>query len=168
MVAEQGADLRSITSGRVLVWPIVIDRIKQRPMLGWGRRGYHVSGASDELFEKAGPVATTFGHPHNAYLQLVLDTGLVGAFPILLFYFLTMTRSAALLRDKSPIICAAGGTCLMLTGAQLMASVGSQSFYPRAGVVLMWCSIGLMYAVYSRSRYRNRGAEKKQVTQRSA
>ena len=26
---------------------------------------------------------------------------------------------------------------------QLIASIGAQSFYPRAGVVIMWCTIGL-------------------------
>jgi len=168
VVGEQAADLGSITSGRVTVWQIVIDRIKDRPMTGWGRRGFHASGASDELFETAGPAASTFYHPHNAYLQLVLDNGLIGAIPILLFFGLIMKRSATLFRDKAPIICAAGGTCLLLTGAQLVASVGSQSFYPRAGVVLMWCSIGLMYAVYVRSRYRKPRGSKDGPTQEAA
>lgn len=160
VVGAEGTDLNSVTSGRVFVWPIVLDRISEQPFIGWGRRGFHASGASDELFETIGPEAVAFGHPHNAYLQLVLDTGLIGAFPILLFFSLTMMRSARLFRDKSPIICAAGGMCLLLTGAQLVASVGSQSFYPRAGVVLMWCSIGLMYAVYTRSRYRGGDGKK--------
>lgn len=159
IVGEQSTDLSSVTSGRSTVWPVVIERIKDRPWIGWGRRGFHTSRASDELFETIGPVAATFGHPHNAYFQLLLDTGIIGAVPVLLFYALTMMRSAKLFRDRSPIICAAGGICLLLTGAQLVASVGSQSFYPREGVVLMWCSIGLMYAVFTRSRYGKSGSK---------
>jgi hypothetical protein len=65
-----------------------------------------------------------------------------------------MMRAAKMFRDRdSPKIVAAGGVCLAVTGAHLIASVGAQSFYPKTGSVLMWCTIGLMYAVYSRSRY---------------
>jgi O-antigen ligase len=160
IVGEESVDLTSVTSGRVVVWPLVIDRIAEKPLFGWGRRGFHLSGASQDLFDLIGQGAGRFNHPHNAYLQLILDNGLLGALPIFLFFGLTLWRSKILFLDKdSPLIAAAGGVCLVLTTAQLVASLGAQSFYPRAGVVLMWCSIGLMYAVYSRSRYSRRAPE---------
>lgn len=150
---EEDLDIASVTSGRSYVWPIVIDRIEDRPFIGYGRNGYHISGASYELIEKTGHIAREFAHPHNAYLQLLLDTGLIGAIPIFLFFGLTFRRSATLFRLKdSPLLATAGGISLVMVGGQLIASVGSQSFYPRAGVVLMWCSIGLMYAVYTRQK----------------
>lgn len=157
VVGEETTDLTSVTSGRVVVWPIVIERIGQRPWIGWGRRGFHLSGGSLELFELIGQGAGRFNHPHNAYLQFTLDNGLLGALPVFFLFGLTMLRAAAMFRDRdSPKIAAAGGVCLAMTGAFLLASVGAQSFYPKTGSVLMWCSIGLMYAVYSRSRYSRR------------
>ncbi|MDH4055886.1 MAG: O-antigen ligase family protein [Gammaproteobacteria bacterium] len=160
IVGEETTDLASVTSGRILVWPLVLESISEKPFFGWGRRGFHLSGSSQELFDLIGQGAGRFNHPHNAYLELILDNGLIGALPIFLFFGLTLWRSNRLFQDKdSPLIAAAGGICLVLTTAQLVASLGAQSFYPRAGVVLMWCSIGLMYAVYSRSRYGRRATE---------
>ena len=39
---------------------------------------------------------------------------------------------------------AAGGVCLALVLALLIAAIGSQTFYPREGSVGMWAAIGLM------------------------
>lgn len=164
VVGEEATDLTSVTSGRIVVWPIVIDRIGEKPLFGWGRRGFHLSGGSLELFDLIGQGAGRFNHPHNAYLQFTLDNGMLGALPVFLFFGLTMLRAAAMFRDRdSPKIAAAGGICLAVTGAHLIASVGAQSFYPKTGSVLMWCSIGLMYSVYSRSRYSRRATGDEQL-----
>jgi hypothetical protein len=45
------------------------------------------------------------------------------------------------------VFVAAGGACLALILALLVASVGSQTFYPREGAVGLWCVIGLMLRV---------------------
>jgi hypothetical protein len=59
-----------------------------------------------------------------------------------------MFHSASLLRDsRSMVFVAAGGACLALILALLVASAGSQSFYPREGALGMWCAIGLMLRV---------------------
>ena len=56
-----------------------------------------------------------------------------------------MFHSVSLLRDsRSAVFVAAGGACLALILALLIASAGSQTFYPREGAVGMWCVIGLM------------------------
>jgi hypothetical protein len=45
------------------------------------------------------------------------------------------------------VFVAAGGATLALVLALLVASIGSQTFYPREGAVGMWCVIGLMLRV---------------------
>ena len=103
-------------------------------------------GISEYLFQELGE---SFPHPHNAYLQLLLDNGVIGAIPILIFYFLLVKYSMSLFKDsRSPIFVGIGGICLSLVLAFLAASLGSQSFYPREGSVGMWCAIGLMLRVY--------------------
>ena len=156
IAGESETDLSSVTSGRILIWPTIIDYIKKEPLIGYGRRGMHTSGASVDLRDLLGAKASFFGHPHNAYLELLIDNGIIGAIPILLFFYLTIMRSAQLFRHKEGgSIAAIGGIALALIGAQLIASVGAQSFYPRSGVVLMWSSIGMMYAVYVRMPRQN-------------
>jgi O-antigen ligase len=137
-------DYASITSDRILIWPSVIDAIEERPFVGYGRKGYHISGASREIRELYGEKGAGFPHPHNAYLEILIDNGIIGAMPVLLFFFSVLRRSAALFRNKTdPLYAAVGGISLAFVFGQLVASIGAQSFYPRAGVVLMWATIGL-------------------------
>jgi O-antigen ligase len=90
-----------------------------------------------------------FAHPHNAYLQWILDNGIIGFIIIILFYSAILKCSYSLFRDsRSSIFTAIGGICLSLIGALLIASIGSQTFYPREGAVGMWCAMGLMLRVF--------------------
>lgn len=71
-----------ISSGRVeLIWLPVIDEITNNPFIGNGLRSYNWSDAVS--YGDAIPV----GHPHNAYLQLVQDFGIVLGGIILIFYY---------------------------------------------------------------------------------
>ena len=145
---DEGADLARITSDRVLIWPIVIDRIFKAPLLGYGRQGIILSGASLELRDTYGD-RKAFPHPHNAYLELMIDNGLIGAAPILFFFFIVLKYSISLFRNqRSKILMVTGGVTLAFVAGQLIASFGAQSFYPRAGVVIMWCTIGLALRGY--------------------
>jgi O-antigen ligase len=149
MVFEQeGANLERITSDRVLIWAIVIDRIKKAPLIGYGRQGHFLSGAGAEMRETYGE-RKAFPHPHNAYLELLLDNGLIGAMPIFMFFFFVCLYSKRLFKvQNSQLLNACGGLGLALVVGQLIASIGGQSFYPRAGVVIMWCAIGLAMRAY--------------------
>jgi O-antigen ligase len=95
-----------------------------------------------------------FPHPHQAYLEWLMDNGVIGFLPVLIFYFIVLKYSISLLRDKrSPVFMATGGITFSIVGTFLIASFGSQTFYPREGAVAMWCAMGLMFRVYiERSR----------------
>ena len=147
-VDSRGNDLYAITSGRVIVWPEVIEGIKERPYLGWGRKGYIVSGVLPGLVEEYGIWIRQFGHPHNAYLQLMIDAGIVGTLPVMVFYFLICLYSLRLFRRKDPLSVMIGGLTFALVSTQLAASVGAQTFYPREGTLFMWAAIGLCLRFY--------------------
>lgn len=143
---SRGMDLYTITAGRNLAWPYVIDEILEAPLFGYGREAMQRTGISAHLMRRFGE---SFPHPHNAYLQLLLDNGLVGAIPILLFFWAILRRASSLFRSsQAPEMLALGGVGFSLVLALLVASIGSQTFYPREGAVGMWCAIGLMMRVW--------------------
>ena len=137
-----------MTSGRTNAWPLVIEGIKQEPWIGYGREAMKNIGISQQMIELYG-INESFPHPHNAYLQILLDNGIIGFVPIMIFYFLIIKYEISLFMEKKNKYCIiAGGVSLSLTMALLLAAMGSQSFYPVVGSVGMWCSIGLMLRVY--------------------
>jgi O-antigen ligase len=133
-----------ITSGRTLIWPYVIAQIERRPWLGWGRQAMLRTGTVSVLYET---LNEEFGHPHNAYLETLLDNGIIGTVPILTLYLVILFHALRLFLEKrSKLAMGAGGVAASLVLALMVAGMGSQSFYPIEGTVEMWAAIGLMLA----------------------
>jgi hypothetical protein len=153
-------DAVTVSAGRTLAWSLVVEKIKESPWVGFGREAMVRSGITAKLFNER---HAEFAHPHNAYLEILLDNGLIGGIPIIIFYLATLFYSFRLMKLETrekvfPII---GGVAFALVSALLIASAGSQTFYPREGAVGMWCAIGLMLRVYverKRVLRQNKGA----------
>ncbi|MET0554906.1 MAG: O-antigen ligase family protein [Vicinamibacteria bacterium] len=142
---EAAVDQYAVTSGRNLIWPYVIAKIGERPLVGYGRLAMKTTGLQAFLWDE---MREAFPHPHNAYLELLLDNGWLGALLVLPFYLVVLKMSFSLFMDsRSPVFVAAGGMTLALVLALLTAALGSQTFYPREGSVGMWCAIGLLFRV---------------------
>ena len=63
-------------------------------------------------------------------------------------------------RDESErLYVVTGGLSFALLGAFLIASIGSQSFYPREGSVGMWIGIGLLLRVHIERNKKRAGKE---------
>jgi O-antigen ligase len=140
-----GPDAYTITAGRIIIWPYVIEKILQRPFVGYGRLAMVRTGLSYFL---ATQLDEGFAHPHNAYLEMLLDNGLIGFVLVMPFYGVVVWKSYDLFRDsRSAVFIATGGVTLALLLALLIAAMGSQTFYPREGWVSMWCMIFLMLRV---------------------
>lgn len=138
-------DLYTMTAGRLIAWPFVIEKIKEAPLLGHGRRAMQREGVAMEI---AVQTHESFPHPHNAYLQFILDNGFFGFIVVMVLFGYFVFYSMRLVREKDcPECIAIGGTCLALLLALAVASWGSQTFYPREGTVGMWCAIGLMMRI---------------------
>jgi O-antigen ligase len=138
-------DVYAITAGRNLAWPVVLEQFRKSPLIGFGRLAMQRTGITERLVEEAGE---PFGHPHNAYLEWLLENGIVGFILVMPFYLLMLWYSLNLFRSRgSPDATAAGGVAAALILALLVASMGSQTFYPKEGAVGMWCAIGLMLRV---------------------
>jgi len=132
-------------AGRNIAWHFIIEKDRGVPAVGFGRLAMKRTGLSSMLWEK---YREAFSHPHNAYLEMLLDNGWVGFLLVLPFYVVILWHSISLFRDsRSQVFVSAGGVACALVLALLVASVGSQTFYPREGSVSMWCAIGLLLRV---------------------
>ncbi|GMV97253.1 MAG: O-antigen ligase family protein [Phycisphaerae bacterium] len=134
-------DDTQVTSGRTLIWPLVIEKIQQAPLIGYGRMAMRRTGLHQRLLT----MGLSFPHPHNAYLECLLDNGVVGLGMVMPFYVMIVLYSTRMFLDRGhPEFAAVGGACLALVLALLIASMGSQTFYPREGAVGLWVAIGLL------------------------
>jgi O-antigen ligase len=140
--SEEGVNQDALTAGRNIAWPLVIEKIKEAPIIGYGREGMKQTGIATTLsleFKESAP------HPHNAYLEILLDNGIIGFIIVISFYFLIIKNSLTLFRDRDSIhFRVIGGICLSLVGSQLIGSLTGQTFYPRELTAGTWCSIGLL------------------------
>jgi len=141
----EGANFHSVTSGRTIVWPVIIQQIMERPFFGHGRRGMQRSGLSTRLVQEYNEL---FPHPHNAYLELFLDNGVIFGLPILIFYFIMLRYAFQMFKVKNNAICQmAGGMAVAFIGSFLIGAIGQQSFYPMIGSVGLWCSMGILLRI---------------------
>lgn len=148
MYVEEGeAHWYTITSGRSFAWPFVIEKIAEAPLVGYGRDAMIRTGVAGNLWINYGEA---FPHPHNSYLEWIMDNGILGAIPVFAMFFVIVGVSGRLFNDTSNVACVAvGGMSLALVLAFLIAGIGSQTFYPREGAVGMWCAIGLAFRLHT-------------------
>jgi hypothetical protein len=142
-------DLEEFTAGRNLLWPRVLDTISEAPIIGYGRAATVRKGISAWYAESQDDDEEHFiNHPHNAYLEMLLDSGVIGLFVTLALYGYLVAAALSLVRDRrSPLFLSVGSIALSLILAQLVGSFTGQSFYPREPTVAMWCAIGLLLRV---------------------
>jgi hypothetical protein len=82
------------------------------------------------------------------YLETLLDNGIVGSIPIVLFWGTIIFYSATLFRADNRLYSAVGGLTLALMLAQLAAGVGAQHFYPRESTFCVWAAMFLTLRVH--------------------
>lgn len=84
-------------SGRTDLWPLVFDMIWKQPWLGYGYSAFWNgwNGESAYIWRIANWTPT---HPHNGFLELWLDLGLLGLIVFILGFCINYARSIALIR----------------------------------------------------------------------
>lgn len=144
-------DTATLSAGRLGVWPYMIEKVGESPLVGFGRLGYRTSGLHAYITAEVDP---TFPHPHNAYLEWLLDNGWLGMVVMLVLYGAVVTISLRLFMDpRHPLFVAAGGMAFALVFAQLVGSWTGRYWYPNEETVGMWAAVGLALRVWvERSR----------------
>lgn len=121
-----------ITSGRTTtIWPAAMEEIEKHSVLGFGGEATRRSGLSDRI---------STSHPHNAYLEALLDMGLVGLVTVIALYGAIFAMTLSLFRNREDRLAAAvGGMGLATISVLLVTAMGAQSFYPTQSTILPWC-----------------------------
>jgi O-antigen ligase len=151
-VISQAGDSAEITSGRTVIWPYVLHKVSEAPFFGYGRAAMERTGLFEWLASELNEV---FRHPHNAYLEQLLDGGIIGLLCAMPVFTLSFLWAARVFRTPSdPLRETVGGVALALLLALAAGSVGGQTLYPREGVVCMWAAIGLAMRTFVDARSR--------------
>jgi exopolysaccharide production protein ExoQ len=71
---QDTAEITTLT-GRIPIWGAVLERVGERPMFGYGFGGFWTSRRVEEF---SSLFNWTFMHSHSAYLETLLNVGIVG------------------------------------------------------------------------------------------
>ncbi len=140
---ESGADWDEITAGRLTnLWPVAIEYIAKSPVLGYGRyamlRDRHLF---HDILEAEGSVPT---HPHNAYLEVLLDYGGIGLAVVLTLFSSLLYIAFKQMRDQDDVLCRVVGTIAFIAGFQNMViGMSSRALLPRPSAMSMWCAFAI-------------------------
>ena len=134
-------DWDRITAGRSTdLWPPALDQFAKGPAVGFGGMACSRTQLHDEWLRRGDAPR----HPHNAYLELLLDMGIVGFFPMMLLYGGIFFLTLKLFRNRQDNLTAAvGGMGLACITVLMVTALGCQSFYPTQSTLLCWCIWGL-------------------------
>jgi O-antigen ligase len=129
---------------RSQIWQANIDMIKERPLFGWGYGNYRQF--RDPFYERYPKVDTT-AHAHNNFLQLWVDSGMVGLLAFLYFFLALLRLSWQTYRHAPPgqeqFQRIALGVFLSLIGF-LVGGMTQYNFGDAEVVLVMWAIAGLI------------------------
>lgn len=115
-------------TGRTDLWQLTTDMIWRQPWIGYGFGGFWqgLNGAESGYILRA--VTWSPSHPHNGYLQLLLDLGILGFVIFSVGFFVSMVKALNLIRSTTvaaalwPIVHMAQLLITSTTETQLFAS----------------------------------------------
>lgn len=143
---EMTQDWDEVTAGRVTdIWPATIEQIGKGPLLGFGG----LACLRTDVYRKWAEISSDLPvHPHNAYLECLVDMGVIGFLPVMALYvgIFVMSFRAFRVRNDS-LVAAVGGMGLATVTVLLVTALGCQSFYPSQSTILYWCLWGLTIRV---------------------
>jgi O-antigen ligase len=142
-----GGDVNEFSAGRVEeIWMPLLPELFKSPL--WG------NGLDSTMWAKAlwAEMMLPVTHPHNAYLQAILDMGLVGLGLLLAFYWhvYRTCRDLGSNANLSPTMrgffqgAVAGLLCFIVTG------FAGSSLRPSPEFAFLWIAIGIMYGQLGR------------------
>lgn len=101
----------------------------------------------------ASPRHKSASHPHNIYLGMVLDMGLIGLAAVLAFYFKVYSSFLRLANDPglSPLFRAAFTGALVAFIGFLVSGIGDNRYYPVREQTYMWLMFGIGLGLTRRS-----------------
>ena len=134
--------------GRQQIWRANWDMVKERPLTGWGYGNYkQFRGPFYERYPQY-PQADRHSHAHNNFLQVWVDTGLLGlaAFGWLLWRILRQGWRAVAAQRGKPLRSLSWGVWLGLVGF-LIGGLTQYNFGDAEVALVWWASVGLLLRI---------------------
>lgn len=127
-----------VTSGRLYIWSRLAPEVLNSPLVGSG-----LASSQWSEFARSGEYFAT--HPHNLYLAVLMDTGLVGAVIMFLFYRYIWRSFRMLGRDDrlAPHIQGYFRGAAAALIAYLVAGLPNGNWDPSQDQTYLWVAIGL-------------------------
>jgi O-antigen ligase len=140
-IAQESDNWDTISAGRMTyLWPPVVEQIGHSPLMGHGRYAIQREDVYERILMLADSVPD---HPHCAYLEILLDGGVIGLLVCLLLLARVLVSSVALLRlreDRLLSVLGAVATAAVIT--ELSVGVTGSSFYAHQSTVPMLSVMG--------------------------
>ena len=131
---------------RLELWPEVVERIGERPLLGYGfGRGLLRDSLRDEL----GDVDPFLWHAHNIFLEALLQLGIPGLLLFLILLGAIVREAWQLGRQADSLLAACGLALVALLAGMLMRNMTDMLFL-RQNALLFWGVVGVLLALGSR------------------
>ena len=141
------ADANAVSADRIEgIWLPLLPELWKSPVWGNGLASIMWS------YPMKAEAMLTVGHPHNAYLEAVLDMGFVGL-ALLGAYFVTVWRGFRALGSNAYISPEMRGFFQGATAALLCFAItgwAGSSLRPSAEFAFLWVAIGMMYGMLAR------------------
>lgn len=130
---------------RSQIWRANLDMIKERPLLGWGYGNYKQFRAP---YYARYPQADTDAHAHNVYLQLWVESGLLGlgAFVFLFAVILRKGWQIYGALSSEPLKSWALGILLSVVGF-LIGGLTQHNFGDAEVSIVLWASVGVLMKI---------------------
>jgi O-antigen ligase len=150
LATGEGAGMNAISAGRVDgLWLPLLPGVLQHPLFG---NGISAILWSDAMRRGAAQGVIPATHPHNAYLEALLDMGIVGTV-LLCAYFVHVFRGLRELSKDPRLEPALRGFFLGAAAGligMLVSDFTDSSLAPRPEQAFLWLAIGMMYGEYAR------------------
>ena len=129
---------------RSQIWQANIDMIKERPLLGWGYGNYRMF--RDPFYDRH-PQANHTGHAHNTFLQVGVDSGLLGLAAFLYFFWSLLHTGWQTYQhippEDEPFRSMILGAFLSIIGF-LVGGLTQHNFGDAEVVIVMWAISGVI------------------------
>ena len=148
---------------RSQIWRANLDMIQERPVFGWGYGNYKQFRAP---YYARYPQADTDAHAHNVYLQIWVDSGLLGL-GAFVFLFGTILRRGWRIYcalSSEPLKSWALGILLSVAGF-LVGGLTQHNFGDAEVSIVLWASVGVLLKIpdWEKSQKANSKTQKAKV-----
>lgn len=130
----------AVTASRSIIWSALWPEVIQHPVVGNGLRSTAWSGAA-----RSGVFPT---HPHNLYLEILLDMGFAGLIMMLWFFgrFAAYLKAASRCQNSPLISAYLSGALASLVG-YLISAVANGHYIAAPENTFLWASFGVAMAI---------------------